>query len=309
MKDYYFTLAGLRTVLCVPFEISISESMQPFLCASHQETDCTITLRPCAQLPSLSNNGVWRGLEYYDCHQGNLRTFHCNAPRAAAFAVTEHFENGNIEMRVSPDYLSYFTGTAGIFNRIGMETLLLQHQGLLLHASLINYKGKAIAFAGPSGIGKSTQADIWHTFLGADIINGDRAALRKERDHWYAYGCPYAGTSGIYKNDRPDPARRVGGHSFERRRQLPLRSARFPGSRARQDHAAHLRPRMGRDRRSALRVLLLFCDRRRMSLVRRHQRDSARPYDVQSFDLCAAEPFGGARKRDGQSFVAADVQG
>ena len=202
MKNYYFTLAGLRTVLCVPFEISISESMQPFLCASHQETDCTIILRPCAQLPSFSNDGVWRGLEYYDCHQGNLRTFHCNAPRAAAFAVTEHFENGNIEIRVLPDYLSYFTGTAGIFNRICMETLLLQHQGLLLHASLINYKGKAIAFAGPSGIGKSTQADIWHNYLGADIINGDRAALRKEGDGWYAYGCPYAGTSGIYKNDR-----------------------------------------------------------------------------------------------------------
>lgn len=202
MKDYYFTLAGLRTVLRMPIEISISESIQPFLCANHQKTDCTIILRPCAQLPSFSNDGVWRGLEYYDCHRGNLRTFHCNAPRAAAFAVTEHFENGNIEIRVLPDYLSYFTGTAGIFNRIGMETLLLQHQGLLLHASLINYKGKAIAFAGPSGIGKSTQADIWHTFLGADIINGDRAALRKERDHWYAYGCPYAGTSGIYKNDR-----------------------------------------------------------------------------------------------------------
>ena len=202
MKDYYFTFVGLRTMLRVPFEISVSESLQPFLCASHQETDCTIILRPCAQLPSFSNDGVWRGLEYYDCHQGNLRTFHCNAPRAAAFAVTEHFENGNIEIRVLPDYLSYFTGTTGIFNRIGMETLLLQHQALLLHASLINYKGNALAFAGPSGIGKSTQADIWHTFLGADIINGDRAALRKERDHWYAYGCPYAGTSGIYKNDR-----------------------------------------------------------------------------------------------------------
>ena len=202
MKDYYFTFVGLRTMLRVPFEISVSESLQPFLCASHQETDCTIMLSPCTQPPSFSDDGVWRGLEYYDCHQGNLRTFHCNAPRTAAFAVTEHFENGNIEIRVLPDYLSYFTGTTGIFNRIGMETLLLQHQALLLHASLINYKGNALAFAGPSGIGKSTQADIWHHYLDADIINGDRAALRKEHDHWYAYGCPYAGTSGIYKNDR-----------------------------------------------------------------------------------------------------------
>ena len=202
MKNYYFTLAGLRTVLRVPYALTVSESLQPFRCLRTEETDCTITLRPSAQLPAFSDDGIWHGLEYYDCHQGNLRIFHCNAPRTeAAFAVTQHLENGNIEICVLPDYLSYFTGTAGIFNRIGMETLLLQHHSLLLHASLIKYKGKALAFAGPSGIGKSTQADIWHTFLGADIINGDRAALRKENNGWYAYGCPYAGTSGIYKND------------------------------------------------------------------------------------------------------------
>lgn len=201
MKNYYFTFTGLRTVLRTPYEITISESLQPFLCASHQETDCTIMLRPCTQLPPFSDDGVWRGLEYYDCHQGNLRIFHCNAPRTAAFAVTQHFENGTIEIQVLPDYLSYFTGTAGIFNRIGMETLLLQHHSLLLHASLIKYKDKTLAFAGPSGVGKSTQADIWRNYLGAEIINGDRAALKKEGDDWYAYGCPYAGTSGIYKND------------------------------------------------------------------------------------------------------------
>jgi hypothetical protein len=201
MKNYYFTFAGLRTVLRTPHEITISESLQPFLSASHPETDCAIALLPCLQLPPFSGDGLWRGLEYYDCHQGSLRIFHCNAPRTEAFAVTQHLENGNIEIRVLPEYLSYFTGTAGIFNRIGMETLLLQHHSLLLHASLIKYEGKALAFAGPSGVGKSTQADIWHHYLGADILNGDRAALRKGDTGWYAYGCPYAGTSGIYKND------------------------------------------------------------------------------------------------------------
>ena len=201
MKNYYFTLAGLRTALCVPYEITVSERLRPFLCPQPEETDCTIVLRPSVQLPAFSNDGVWHALEYYDCHQGNLRIFHCNAPRTEAFAVTQHLENGNIEIQVLPDYLSYFTGTAGIFNRIGMENLLLQHNSLLLHASLIKYEGKALAFAGPSGVGKSTQAEIWHDHLGADILNGDRAALRKEGDSWYAYGCPYAGTSGIYKND------------------------------------------------------------------------------------------------------------
>lgn len=201
MKNYHLTLAGLRTKLCTPFEITVSENLQPFLCSTHPETDCVITLRSCPQLPAFCEDGLWHGLEYYDCHQGIQRIFHCNTPQKGAFAVTQLLEDGNIELCALPDYLSYFSGTAGIFNRIGMETLLLQHHGLLLHASLINYKGNALAFAGPSGVGKSTQADIWRKYLGADIINGDRAALRTENGSWRAYGFPYAGTSGIYKND------------------------------------------------------------------------------------------------------------
>ena len=79
--------------------------------------------------------------------------------------------------------------------------MLLQHSGLLMHASLIKYENSAIAFAGPSGAGKSTQAELWRTYLGAEVLNGDRAALRKDRDFWMAYGSPFAGTSGIYRNE------------------------------------------------------------------------------------------------------------
>ena len=130
-----------------------------------------------------------------------MRVFHCSAPGADAFAVTQLDAEGNVEIGVLPDYLSYFTGSSGIFNRIGMESLLLRHQGLLLHASLIKYGEKAIAFSAPSGVGKSTHADLWRTHLGAAILNGDRAALRQTGQGWTAYGCPYAGTSGIYCND------------------------------------------------------------------------------------------------------------
>ena len=200
MKDYHLSLAGLRVVLRTPGEITISENLRPFLCAPHTETDCAIALQLWESLPCPSESGVWRGPEYYDCRDGSMRVFHCKAPKTEAFAMTQLLENGNVEICVLPEYLSYFSGTAGIFNRIGLETLLLQHQGLLLHASLIKYAGKAIAFAGPSGVGKSTQADIWKDCLQAEIINGDRAVLRKNADHWIAYGSPYAGTSGIYKN-------------------------------------------------------------------------------------------------------------
>jgi hypothetical protein len=200
MSEYYLTLAGLRTVLRTPKEITISENLRPFLCSPQENFDCTIALQLCDHLPAFSD-GIWNGPEFYDRHDGALRNFHCDAKNGAAFAVTQLFDNGNIQIRILPEYLHYFSGSAGIFNRIGMETLLLQHFGLLLHASLIKLDGKAIAFAGPSGIGKSTQADLWQQYFGAQIVNGDRAVLRKTADGWMAYGSPYAGTSGIYKND------------------------------------------------------------------------------------------------------------
>ena len=201
MKEYHLTLAGLRTVLRTPYEVTVSDNMRPFLCEPHTKIDCAIELQSCAQLPNISEGGVWNGPEYYESCDGAVRNFHCDTPYSAAFAITEHSENGNIKISVLPEKLHYFTGSGGIFNRINMETLLLQHFGLLLHASLIKFSEKAIVFTGPSGIGKSTQANIWHRHLGAEIINGDRAAIRKDAGRWTAYGSPYAGTSGIYKND------------------------------------------------------------------------------------------------------------
>ena len=200
MKNYYLNLVGLRTVLCTPDEIVISENLRPFLCEPHPETDCAITLQPCNALPAIPENGVWHGAECYDHSAGIWRVFHCSTPGKTAFAVTALLENGNIEICVLPEYLSWFSGSEGIFNRIGMETLLLQHKGLLLHASLIKYNDRAIAFTGPSGVGKSTQAALWENHLGAKILNGDRAALRDTAEGWTAFGSPYAGTSGIYKN-------------------------------------------------------------------------------------------------------------
>lgn len=194
--EYHFELAGLHTELCTPGEIEISQRLRPFMMQPQEKTDCTIRVQKTESLPLMSNFGTWYGLEYYDRGENTMRVFHCTADTRAPFAVTEFLENGNVEISVLPAYLLWFSGSSGIFNRIGLETLLLQHQGLLLHASLID---NGIAFTGPSGVGKSTQAALWSQYAGVEILNGDRAALRKNGDVWYAYGSPYAGTSGIYR--------------------------------------------------------------------------------------------------------------
>lgn len=87
-----------------------------------------------------------------------------------------------------------------ILNAIEAEHHIVQRGGFILHASYINHNGKAILFTAPSGTGKSTQASLWEQLRGAEIINGDKAVVRKVDGEFVACGIPYAGSSQISKN-------------------------------------------------------------------------------------------------------------
>lgn len=89
---------------------------------------------------------------------------------------------------------------ARFFSTAGMHTKLLQRSAVILHASYIDWDGSAILFAAPSGTGKSTQAELWEQYAGAEIINGDRALLRRRGSVWHAFGYPCCGSSMICKN-------------------------------------------------------------------------------------------------------------
>ena len=201
MMEYNFYLLGLRVKLYTPNPIQISERFQPFTCPPFQgEADCTIRIA-YTPLLQMTENGYWYGLEYYCNTVDEKRIFHCKKRFGTPFAATQIGKNGDIRISVCPEYTQSFSDMSGILNYIGFENLLLQHCGLLLHASLIEYDHQGIAFTGPSGVGKSTQADIWQRCFGAKILNGDRTALRHTENGWVAYGSPYAGTSGIYCNE------------------------------------------------------------------------------------------------------------
>lgn len=80
------------------------------------------------------------------------------------------------------------------------ERLLLENRAFFLHASVVDWQGRGILFTAPSGTGKSTQARLWAELEGAEILNGDRAIIRRKEDGYWVYGSPYAGTSGIYRH-------------------------------------------------------------------------------------------------------------
>jgi hypothetical protein len=95
--------------------------------------------------------------------------------------------------------LSYYSSNLAL-RILDMPHQVLRYRGVFLHASYILVDGKAILFTAPKQTGKSTQADLWHQYRGAEIINGDRAAIRLAEGKLLAEGIPFAGSSQYCKN-------------------------------------------------------------------------------------------------------------
>lgn len=66
---------------------------------------------------------------------------------------------------------------------------------LRLHCATINDRGRGILFLGPSGIGKTTQAERWMQYRGSTIINGDVGLVQHTENGYTAWGTPWHGSS------------------------------------------------------------------------------------------------------------------
>ena len=131
------------------------------------------------------------GLKVYE-HDGQLYHRYAYAGEMSVLSIGDE----NI-IYVSSDELL----PINIQKSLALETLIIDLDGIFMHASLINAGGKGIIFSAPSGVGKSTQASLWEKHRGAKILNGDRAAIRFVNGKWRAYGSPWAGSSGIYRRE------------------------------------------------------------------------------------------------------------
>ncbi|WP_180268383.1 hypothetical protein [Sphingobacterium sp. 1.A.4] len=88
---------------------------------------------------------------------------------------------------------------------------------ILIHASLVALEGKAYAFLGKSGTGKSTHSSLWlKAFPNAELLNDDNPAIRINPDgKCFIYGTPWSGKTACYKSMKVELAGIVRLHQFK----------------------------------------------------------------------------------------------
>lgn len=200
MFEYSLHFAGLRIGLMTPFEVKIRDESIPFLIENVAEPDVRVLFAPVNLLPPMPENGIWNEDMYYTQVDGCPAVYVRNYPGLPPYAVFQ-YSSREIRCAYLPDSEIRLNETSSILNLIGLEKILLDNQAFLLHSSFIRYRCRGILFSAPCGTGKSTQADLWEKFRGSDTLNGDRAGVRCIDGAWTAFGMPFAGTSGIYRNE------------------------------------------------------------------------------------------------------------
>lgn len=79
----------------------------------------------------------------------------------------------------------------------------VEYNTLLIHASVIVYKNKAMIFQGKSGTGKSTHASLWLKHIeNCFLLNDDNPVIRiTETGDAIVYGSPWSGKTQCYINE------------------------------------------------------------------------------------------------------------
>lgn len=124
-----------------------------------------------------SRSSYWYNAPY----QASDSEFLLQIPDVADYLISEGRE---ITIRVLPnasemDVRVFLLGTV-------LAICLLQSGRFLLHASVVDINGKAVAFTGDSGFGKSTMAASFHS-KGRKVLTDDICFVSMEQGQAYAY--------------------------------------------------------------------------------------------------------------------------
>ena len=119
------------------------------------------------------------------------------AGRTPDFAVRAERREIAAERENDPDHRGlwsrgYLEGNC-LYRKICLN--MIDYDGFLMHAAVIEVNGQALAFAAKSGTGKSTHIRLWRQRWGGEVrsVNGDKPIIRRIGGRFCACGTPWRG--------------------------------------------------------------------------------------------------------------------
>lgn len=179
-----------------PEEIRDDAPFTDFLCDG--EPDCTVKFEYTDSLPPIPENAVTDSEVAFFADGKKSLCWYRNHGKEGSFAC-RICEGNTHRVQVLREYEGKLWNGI-IFNLMGFEEIMAEHNCAVLHASMIEKNGKIILFTAPCGTGKSTQASLWEKYAGAVIVNGDKALVKNDNGNIIAGGLPFSGSSDICKN-------------------------------------------------------------------------------------------------------------
>ena len=198
--DYYYEFCGVRFRVSTPQEMRVERDASLFQ-APPLSPDVTVSVSSSDTLTPhgvfLARHGekqIWRDgdtvlrltTDTFRTEPYMLCSYSLDAPQ-------------NVNCTARTENWEWATRSHFLWPGVSLPQLLLYFRTLVFHASYIRTEHGAILFTAPSQTGKSTQAALWQTHRGADILNGDKAAVRLDGAPM-VHGMPFSGTSGICRN-------------------------------------------------------------------------------------------------------------
>lgn len=201
--NYYLKIADICIRIQMPYKMKVYNESINFICDNHK-SDIFIKFIETKNL--LDIEGEFISTEIINVYKVKNKFIHefYSAPGEKPYGWLIPITESYYEVRYIKGFEKYITYSGNVMQAINIEQLLNKKNAFILHSSFIKWNNKGILFSAPSGTGKSTQADLWEKYENAEIINGDKAGIRKIDDKWMAYGLPFAGSSAIFKNKKAE---------------------------------------------------------------------------------------------------------
>ena len=203
MMTRYYKFAGIKFAVTMPQEmVCENEYRLALFRVEETEPDLRIIFAQKDQLSSPQGALMAKqpGMHCYVDNDRSIRYIGAYSDDWETASIRVEYNGSSARAEVKNRHGQARVPVKYVLECMAAEHMIAGKQGFLFHCSYIDRGGKAILFTAPSETGKSTQADLWHMLRGAEIINGDRAAVRLEKGVLLAEGIPFAGSSAYCKN-------------------------------------------------------------------------------------------------------------